>query len=209
MRLHFASSEMHRSVSAGSTNKENKSPPKSNRPNTAGFAGAAKSSLVTSGAVRVPKPAVLTSSNTSTNKAYNKTSAKAQAASGSLSSHLNDKCLKAQIDSTKSEGGKTDQDYPTDKSNTSTNRSDETSTPLPPSAAPPKTPEFSSEEDARLEREDGVQQEELVTVVAPEQAAATRNKASWSLSDFDIGKPLGRGKFGNVYLAREKRRLFY
>jgi len=27
----------------------------------------------------------------------------------------------------------------------------------------------------------------------------------WSLSDFDIGKPLGRGKFGNVYLAREKK----
>lgn len=27
----------------------------------------------------------------------------------------------------------------------------------------------------------------------------------WSLSDFDIGKPLGRGKFGNVYLAREKQ----
>lgn len=27
----------------------------------------------------------------------------------------------------------------------------------------------------------------------------------WTLDDFDIGKPLGRGKFGNVYLAREKR----
>ena len=27
----------------------------------------------------------------------------------------------------------------------------------------------------------------------------------WSLEDFDIGRPLGRGKFGNVYLAREKR----
>lgn len=26
----------------------------------------------------------------------------------------------------------------------------------------------------------------------------------WILSDFDIGKPLGKGKFGNVYLAREK-----
>lgn len=26
----------------------------------------------------------------------------------------------------------------------------------------------------------------------------------WSLDDFDIGKPLGKGKFGNVYLAREK-----
>jgi len=29
--------------------------------------------------------------------------------------------------------------------------------------------------------------------------------AVWSLADFDIGKPLGRGKFGNVYLGREKQ----
>lgn len=28
---------------------------------------------------------------------------------------------------------------------------------------------------------------------------------SWTLDDFDIGRPLGRGKFGNVYLAREKK----
>src|SRR3990167_2007619 len=27
----------------------------------------------------------------------------------------------------------------------------------------------------------------------------------WKLSDFEIGKPLGRGKFGRVYLAREKK----
>lgn len=27
----------------------------------------------------------------------------------------------------------------------------------------------------------------------------------WSLNDFEIGKPLGRGKFGSVYLAREKQ----
>ena len=26
----------------------------------------------------------------------------------------------------------------------------------------------------------------------------------WTLKDFDIGRPLGKGKFGNVYLAREK-----
>jgi len=26
----------------------------------------------------------------------------------------------------------------------------------------------------------------------------------WTLDDFDIGRPLGKGKFGNVYLAREK-----
>ena len=28
------------------------------------------------------------------------------------------------------------------------------------------------------------------------------------LADFEIGKPLGRGKFGNVYLAREKETKF-
>ncbi|KAK3726845.1 hypothetical protein QZH41_016724 [Actinostola sp. cb2023] len=31
---------------------------------------------------------------------------------------------------------------------------------------------------------------------------------SWCLDDFDIGKPLGKGKFGNVYLAREKKSKF-
>lgn len=30
----------------------------------------------------------------------------------------------------------------------------------------------------------------------------------WSLKDFDIGKKLGSGKFGNVYLAREKSSKF-
>eukprot|EP01089_Gocevia_fonbrunei_P004611 TRINITY_DN14656_c0_g1_i1.p1 TRINITY_DN14656_c0_g1~~TRINITY_DN14656_c0_g1_i1.p1 ORF type:complete len:280 (+),score=36.31 TRINITY_DN14656_c0_g1_i1:102-941(+) len=34
---------------------------------------------------------------------------------------------------------------------------------------------------------------------------ATKNtRTSWQLSDFEIGKKLGSGKFGNVYLAREK-----
>jgi serine/threonine protein kinase len=30
----------------------------------------------------------------------------------------------------------------------------------------------------------------------------------WTLNDFEIGKPLGRGKFGDVYLARERRSKF-
>lgn len=34
------------------------------------------------------------------------------------------------------------------------------------------------------------------------------SKKVWSLSNFDIGRPLGRGKFGNVYLAREKESKF-
>ena len=41
-------------------------------------------------------------------------------------------------------------------------------------------------------------------------AAATtptnvRETRCWCLEDFEIGKPLGKGKFGSVYLAREKR----
>lgn len=31
-----------------------------------------------------------------------------------------------------------------------------------------------------------------------------RQGKQWSLNDFEIGKPLGKGKFGSVYLAREK-----
>lgn len=33
-------------------------------------------------------------------------------------------------------------------------------------------------------------------------------KNRWTLEDFEIGRPLGKGKFGNVYLAREKRSKF-
>ncbi|XP_063928000.1 uncharacterized protein LOC135141079 [Zophobas morio] len=35
---------------------------------------------------------------------------------------------------------------------------------------------------------------------------ATEHKERWKLSDFEIGRTLGKGKFGNVYLAREKDR---
>ena len=33
-------------------------------------------------------------------------------------------------------------------------------------------------------------------------------KREWTLDDFEIGKPLGSGKFGKVYLARERRTHF-
>jgi len=33
---------------------------------------------------------------------------------------------------------------------------------------------------------------------------SSRVKRTWGLDDFEIGRPLGRGKFGSVYLAREK-----
>ncbi|XP_062195137.1 serine/threonine-protein kinase Aurora-2-like isoform X3 [Phragmites australis] len=36
-------------------------------------------------------------------------------------------------------------------------------------------------------------------------SAHANEEKQWVLSDFEVGKPLGRGKFGHVYLAREKR----
>ncbi|XP_055544723.1 aurora kinase C [Wyeomyia smithii] len=41
-------------------------------------------------------------------------------------------------------------------------------------------------------------------------AASSSNsgKKIWTLANFDIGRPLGKGKFGNVYLAREKETKF-
>nr|AAI69141.1 aurora kinase A [Xenopus tropicalis] len=33
-------------------------------------------------------------------------------------------------------------------------------------------------------------------------------KKQWCLEDFEIGRPLGKGKFGNVYLARERESKF-
>ncbi|KFQ26829.1 Aurora kinase A, partial [Merops nubicus] len=45
-----------------------------------------------------------------------------------------------------------------------------------------------------------------------EETAKKKNeetkKRQWSLDDFEIGRPLGKGKFGNVYLAREKQSKF-
>ncbi|KAM6927494.1 aurora kinase A [Xenentodon cancila] len=37
---------------------------------------------------------------------------------------------------------------------------------------------------------------------------ASASKQRWSLENFDIGRPLGKGKFGNVYLARERQTKF-
>ncbi|KAL6781320.1 ALK2 [Auxenochlorella protothecoides x Auxenochlorella symbiontica] len=51
-----------------------------------------------------------------------------------------------------------------------------------------------------------------VKTAAAESRTAERTSSSasarWQLTDFDIGKPLGRGKFGNVYLARERKNKY-
>ncbi|XP_033939118.1 aurora kinase A [Pseudochaenichthys georgianus] len=38
--------------------------------------------------------------------------------------------------------------------------------------------------------------------------ASSTDSHRWSLENFDIGRPLGKGKFGNVYLARERQSKF-
>lgn len=50
--------------------------------------------------------------------------------------------------------------------------------------------------------------EEAFSTLAAQQKSddeAAKSGTRWCLDDFEIGKPLGRGKFGKVYLARERR----
>ncbi|XP_047583095.1 aurora kinase A-like [Lutra lutra] len=44
--------------------------------------------------------------------------------------------------------------------------------------------------------------------LATKQKSEESKKRQWALDDFEIGRPLGKGKFGNVYLAREKQSKF-
>lgn len=46
------------------------------------------------------------------------------------------------------------------------------------------------------------------TPAVSDPAAKDRPARTWSLKDFDIGRKLGRGKFGAVYLARERSTHF-
>ncbi|XP_069507222.1 aurora kinase A isoform X2 [Ambystoma mexicanum] len=44
--------------------------------------------------------------------------------------------------------------------------------------------------------------------ITNDPSADKENKKQWCLEDFEIGRPLGKGKFGNVYLAREQQSKF-
>lgn len=44
--------------------------------------------------------------------------------------------------------------------------------------------------------------------IRSKQAATNTSTKRWTLDDFEIGRPLGTGKFGKVYLAREQRTKF-
>lgn len=61
-------------------------------------------------------------------------------------------------------------------------------------------------EDSENTRPSSTNQRGEVKAQASSKPARAANQAqkAWTLKDFDIGKRLGRGKFGCVYLAREK-----
>ncbi|XP_051752152.1 aurora kinase A [Ctenopharyngodon idella] len=42
----------------------------------------------------------------------------------------------------------------------------------------------------------------------PSNGTSNTSKKAWSLENFDIGRALGKGKFGSVYLARERQTKF-
>lgn len=100
--------------------------------------------------------------------------------------------------------------------------------PPPPSGAnwKPESATKSNPDKAKPQEESAKKDEFKVPTVNPQQQSqlqqqhsngsssggggvgSGKDKKIWTLSNFDIGRPLGRGKFGNVYLAREKETKF-
>ncbi|XP_076234055.1 aurora kinase C [Calliopsis andreniformis] len=81
---------------------------------------------------------------------------------------------------------------------------------------PPKLPLFPATECTQRETNTASNKENVNIVNGnveedkEENNAKNKNQSEkrWVLSDFEIGRPLGKGKFGNVYLAREKKSKF-
>ncbi|XP_015257746.1 PREDICTED: aurora kinase A [Cyprinodon variegatus] len=71
----------------------------------------------------------------------------------------------------------------------------------------PKTQTPSSNSDQANPPADLAKQEKQQHKPA-KNSEASSSKKPWSLENFDIGRPLGKGKFGNVYLARERQTKF-
>lgn len=72
---------------------------------------------------------------------------------------------------------------------------------------PPKVPVVSKPTDSQASKPEPANK--TVPAKSSENTEEAKKKKDgekrWVLTDFDIGRPLGKGKFGNVYLAREKK----
>ncbi|CAI5448427.1 unnamed protein product [Caenorhabditis angaria] len=60
------------------------------------------------------------------------------------------------------------------------------------------------ENDAPVSTEQ-IQQNSEVNEQKQAQSQAQKQSVGWSLDDFEVGRPLGKGKFGNVFISREKK----
>ncbi|ETN60481.1 serine/threonine protein kinase [Anopheles darlingi] len=87
--------------------------------------------------------------------------------------------------------------------------------PPPPAAAPtnisgnkPPTVEAGSEDRTKTASDSSSKEGPQQSTAANSGQQTKPVKKVWTLSNFDIGRPLGKGKFGNVYLAREKETKF-
>lgn len=87
------------------------------------------------------------------------------------------------------------------------------STPKPASRVmrPKVTKENESDEDktnvAKATSNDDENKFKKPQLPGPQQTSTISTK-KWVLDDFEVGRPLGQGKFGNVYLARDKKSKF-
>lgn len=71
---------------------------------------------------------------------------------------------------------------------------------------PPKQP--ASSKQVEPQKKEDTKTAEVKKTPQESGGAASGDDKKWVLTDFDIGRPLGKGKFGNVYLAREKKSKF-
>ena len=76
---------------------------------------------------------------------------------------------------------------------------------LSPQAMKLKSISDTTTEEHNLDPTDNTADMEAEFEARSKQEADTKSGQRWTLNDFEIGKPLGRGKFGKVYLARERR----
>ncbi|NXI60844.1 AURKA kinase, partial [Chloroceryle aenea] len=80
------------------------------------------------------------------------------------------------------------------------------------STARPQVPSKNSEKPQQAPAPAKKSEAESISKQKTEETAKKKTeetkKRQWSLDDFEISRPLGKGKFGNVYLAREKQSRF-
>uniref|UniRef100_A0A1A8QY93 non-specific serine/threonine protein kinase n=8 Tax=Nothobranchius TaxID=28779 RepID=A0A1A8QY93_9TELE len=91
--------------------------------------------------------------------------------------------------------------------------SDQNANPATPCSNPPQPKPVSQQNQPKTHVPSAKPPSDPAKQAKPQNKPAKTNqvapsKTRWCLENFDIGRPLGKGKFGNVYLARERQTKF-